>query len=156
MTTMDMGSDIMLIHDTFEVKKIDPEGKKFDLVSRIVARSETFETDIILDINTDVYPVELPCNLTIALAKTLYTDGNPVADSYDQALCTGKKASIMDNFEYVMSGKVYKLEPDKSQLRMSAYISFGGLLMKITGEPHNLKDITRDQTLFVLIRKANV
>jgi DNA-directed RNA polymerase I, II, and III subunit RPABC3 len=47
-----------LLEDTFEVKELDPEGRKFDLVSRGVMRSERHEMDCIMDVNVDVYPIE--------------------------------------------------------------------------------------------------
>lgn len=66
----------ILFEDIFEVKDIDSGGKKFlrgkfflfeydpekhnyVLVSRIFCESESFKMDLILDVNTQIYPMEL-------------------------------------------------------------------------------------------------
>ncbi len=40
----------------FHVKDSDPDGKKFDRVSRLFCVSESFKMDLILDVNTQLYP----------------------------------------------------------------------------------------------------
>lgn len=42
----------------------------------------------------------------------------------------------MNQFEYVMYGKVYRIEGEETTegSRLSAYVSFGGLLMRLKGE----------------------
>jgi DNA-directed RNA polymerase I, II, and III subunit RPABC3 len=63
----------ILFEDIFEVKDIDSGGKKFlrgkfhliikiiilFLVSRIFCESESFKMDLILDVNTQIYPMDL-------------------------------------------------------------------------------------------------
>lgn len=49
----------VLFEDIFNVKDMDPEGKKFDRVSRLHCESESFKMDLILDINSWIYPMEL-------------------------------------------------------------------------------------------------
>lgn len=49
----------VLFEDIFNVKDMDPEGKKFDRVSRLHCESESFKMDLILDINSWLYPMEL-------------------------------------------------------------------------------------------------
>ena len=67
----------VLFEDIFDVKDIDPEGKKFDRVSRLHCESESFKMDLILgwapviykfssdpiiiiqDINSWIYPMDL-------------------------------------------------------------------------------------------------
>lgn len=39
----------ILFEDIFNVKDMDPEGKKFDRVSRLHCESESFKMDLILD-----------------------------------------------------------------------------------------------------------
>ena len=41
----------VLFEDIFDVKDIDPEGKKFDRVSRLHCESESFKMDLILGLN---------------------------------------------------------------------------------------------------------
>lgn len=65
----------VLFEDIFDVKDIDPEGKKFDRVSRLHCESESFKMDLILDINSWIYPMELGDKFRLVLASTLKEDG---------------------------------------------------------------------------------
>ena len=67
----------VLFEDIFNVKDMDPEGKKFDRVSRLHCESESFKMDLILDINSWLYPMELGDKFRLVLATTLYEDGHP-------------------------------------------------------------------------------
>lgn len=49
----------VLFEDIFNIKDMDPEGKKFDRASRLHCESESFKMDLILDINSWLYPMEL-------------------------------------------------------------------------------------------------
>ena len=47
-----------------------------------------------------------------------------------------------DSFEYVMHGKIYRIEGDEIDKdgsgRLAAYVSYGGLLMRLQGDANNL------------------
>jgi DNA-directed RNA polymerase I, II, and III subunit RPABC3 len=105
-----MGEPAILLEDIFEIKNINPDGKKFDKVSRIAADSENYEMDLLLDVNTDVYPVELSERLTLALATTLDLEGRAETGHWDYG--KSDRASLADRYEYVMYGRVFKFTPD--------------------------------------------
>lgn len=67
----------ILFEDIFNVKDMDPEGKKFDRVSRLHCESESFKMDLVLDINSWIYPMELGDKFRLVLATTLQEDGRP-------------------------------------------------------------------------------
>ncbi|XP_048774640.1 DNA-directed RNA polymerases I, II, and III subunit RPABC3-like [Ostrea edulis] len=143
----------VLFEDIFDVKDIDPEGKKFDRVSRLFCESESFKMDLILDINTQMYPVDLGDKFRMVLAKTLREDGTPDDGEYNP---TDTGPSRADSFEYVMHGKVYRIEgddtgPDSS--RLAAYVSYGGLLMRLQGDANNLHGFEVDSFVYLLIKK---
>lgn len=144
----------VVFEDIFNVKDIDPEGKKFDRVSRLHCESESFKMDLILDINTWLYPIDLGDKFRLVLATTLREDGFPDGDW--NPLETGE-ASRADSFEYVMFGRIYRIEGDDScheaSSRLAAYISFGGLLMRLQGDANNLHGFEVDQYLYVLTKK---
>ncbi|KAK6173534.1 hypothetical protein SNE40_016965 [Patella caerulea] len=98
----------VLFEDIFDVKDIDPDGKKFDRVSRLFCESESFKMDLILDVNSQMYPVELGDKFRLVVATTLREDGAP-DDEYNPA---NTEPSRADQFEYVMYGKVYRIEGD--------------------------------------------
>ncbi|CAK5008889.1 unnamed protein product [Meloidogyne enterolobii] len=59
-------------------------------------------------------------------------------------------------FEYVMYGKIYRIEGDEYNTetsRLAAYVSFGGLLMRIQGEANNLNGFEADKNIYLLIKK---
>lgn len=67
----------ILFEDIFNVKDMDPEGKKFDRVSRLHCESESFKMDLVLDINSWIYPMDLGDKFRLVLATTLQEDGRP-------------------------------------------------------------------------------
>ncbi len=91
----------VLVNDVFEVKEKDPDGKKFDkgqnlmatyasaqscishcghtefascyAVSRIICHSDLYEYVMTLDVNTDIYPVDVSFLLAFAPATLCVT-----------------------------------------------------------------------------------
>ncbi|KAJ1537480.1 hypothetical protein HK405_014607, partial [Cladochytrium tenue] len=57
--------------DIFEVNDLDQDGKKFDRVSRIKATSESADMELILDINSEIYPMRVQDKFTLTLALSL-------------------------------------------------------------------------------------
>lgn len=87
-------------------------------MSRIKASSDNGEMEFILDVNTDIYPIDFNDNLRVCLATTLEVDGNKkeASKQYDPALGTEEKPSLMDKYEYVMHGRVYNYVEDKDKV----------------------------------------
>ncbi|OAY68524.1 DNA-directed RNA polymerases II, IV and V subunit 8B-like [Ananas comosus] len=143
----------LLFEDIFVLMRLDPDGKKFDKVSRIEARSEQFDMFMQLDINTEIYPMHVGDKFTMVLAPTLNLDGTPDSGYFVQ----GNRKSLADKFEYVMHGKLYKISEDSSSgknAKVEIYASFGGLLMMLKGDPSNAANFELDQRIFLLIRKV--
>ncbi|KHN49045.1 DNA-directed RNA polymerases I, II, and III subunit rpabc3 [Glycine soja] len=61
----------LLFNDIFKVEKVDPDGKKYDKVSRIVARSEKCDMYLLLDVNTEIYPMGEKERFLMALSPSL-------------------------------------------------------------------------------------
>ncbi|OUS43381.1 beta-lactamase-like protein [Ostreococcus tauri] len=139
--------------DMFEVIDRDPDGKKFDRVSRYKCRSE-FDAELTIDVNVDVYPLSVGQRFSLALAPTLSLDGSPEDDAFDQS----GKPSLADGYEYVMYGKCYKkVEENAGGLtRASAFVSFGGLLMNLKADPKSLQEVDVDDRIYLLMRAADV
>nr|CAB3265021.1 DNA-directed RNA polymerases I, II, and III subunit RPABC3-like [Phallusia mammillata] len=145
----------LLFEDIFDIKDVDPEGKKFDRVSRLHCDSESFKMDLILDVNTQIYSLELGDKFRLVLATTLSEDGTPGDIEFNPLW--ENTPSRADQFEYVMYGKVYRIEGDESggdvASRLSAYVSFGGLLMRLQGDANNLHGMNVDQNIYLLLKK---
>jgi DNA-directed RNA polymerase I, II, and III subunit RPABC3 len=145
----------VLFEDIFDVKDIDPEGKTFDRTSRLHCESESFKMELILDINSWVYPMELGDKFRLVLATTLREDGFPDTGDWNPIDQTGSRA---DSFEYVMHGKIYRIEGEENigesaAGRLAAMVSFGGLLMRLQGDANNLHGFEVDHHVYLLMKK---
>lgn len=61
--------------------------------------------------------------------------------------------SLIDNYDYVMHGRVFGVKYIENQ-RIEVQASFGGLLMRIRGEQADLEELTMDMKFFLLMRKG--
>eukprot|EP00054_Salpingoeca_dolichothecata_P035464 m.5485 g.5485 ORF g.5485 m.5485 type:complete len:151 (-) comp5479_c0_seq1:156-608(-) len=138
-----------LFEDIFDVKSKDKDGKRFDRVSRLHCQSESFEMELVIDIHTELYPVEVHDRFTFMLATTLNEDGSPDNGVYDQS----GKPTLADKYEYVMHGRVYRCDEEKDK-KLSVYVSYGGLLMRLKGAASNLQSIQLDSNIYLLVRKV--
>ena len=82
------------------------------LVSRLHCESESYKMDMILDVNTQVYPVDLNDKFSVVLTTTLKVDETPDDGEYNPYDTTPSKA---DQFEYVMYGKTYRIDADDGE-----------------------------------------
>lgn len=64
--------------------------------------------------------------------------------------------TLMDEFEYVTAGVVYKYKPDTSgpAPRLEVYASFGGLLLRLKGDPVKLGVLGVDDKIYMLLRRV--
>ncbi|CAN6459424.1 unnamed protein product [Victoria cruziana] len=115
----------ILFEDIFTLTRINPDGKKFDKVSRIEARSEQFDMFMLLDVNTEIYPLKVDDKFTMVLASTLNLDGSADSGYFMQ----GSRKTLADKFEYVMHGKLYKISEEGSGANVKLYVYFTPLTL---------------------------
>lgn len=145
-----------LFDDIFNVESID--SARYDRVTRVVANSTSAaDTKITIDINHELFPVSENDTLTITLAKSLNIDDDS-GESNDLLSANGSwrppkpdQRSLMNEYDYVMHGTVYKFEEGKND-KISVYCSFGGLLMCLEGNYRNLVGL-KQENLYILMRK---
>lgn len=77
-------------------------------MSRIDATTDGGEMELCLDINSDIYPMHENEKFTLALATSL--DANPDPGHWNQHV----KSPLLDKYDYVMSGKVFKIVKEAS------------------------------------------
>ena len=102
-----------------------------------------------LDVNSDLYTLDIKDRFTFALASTVNLDGAPDSGSFDQS----GAPSLMDQYEYAMYGKLYKWKQDQPKAPVELYVSYGGLLMRLKGDPRHLVKLTLDSRVYLLVRK---
>ncbi|CAK0779870.1 hypothetical protein CVIRNUC_004876 [Coccomyxa viridis] len=148
----------VVFEDIFEVLATDPGGKHFDKVTRYQCHSDLYEMDLMLDVNTSIYPLQDGDKFSLALAKTINVDGTPTDGTFN-AQMQSKRQTLMDSFEYVMFGRIFKYEDTPSgasnQMRVQVYVSFGGLLMQLTGDLQKLQELDVDANIYLLMRKVS-
>ncbi|KAJ1925462.1 DNA-directed RNA polymerases I, II, and III subunit RPABC3 [Tieghemiomyces parasiticus] len=173
--------DAILFSDIFDCNDIDKDGKHFDRVSRLNARSENHMMDLTLDYNLELYPMEIGDKFSLVLASTLSLDGTEGGSGAAGVSSGGASASagaggakgsgatmgsvkadtwrpnrndrsLADEYDYVMYGKVYRYD-DAEGNNVAVFVSFGGLLMRLEGEYRHLQNVTVGEHVYLLMRK---
>jgi DNA-directed RNA polymerases I, II, and III subunit RPABC3 len=147
---MENSAKVTLFEDIFEVTELNPDGKRFERVNRIAATGTTFECDLLLDVNSEIYNIRDGEKITLVLASTLHLDGSP-ADHFS-FVPNSTEPSLADNYEYVMHGRIFDMKYKKDNVVVIA-ASFGGLLMRLTGDQRHLANILPDMRLYLLLKK---
>lgn len=139
----------MLYQDQFEVTDV---GKKFDKVSRLHCRltEETDDMKLDMDVNSDLLSLNVTSRFTFALAHTLALDGSADSGVFDQS----GAASLLDQYDYVMYGKLYKWKQESPGSAVELYVSCGGLLMRLKGDARRLSKLELDSRVYLLVRKV--
>ncbi|KAK7064485.1 hypothetical protein R3P38DRAFT_2824824 [Favolaschia claudopus] len=152
--------------DIFTINAIDKEGKKFDRVSRLYAHSKNYDMDLTLDYNIELFPLQQDQSFALALASSLARGGaqattsgaegtadDPEDKDRDVWRPDGKgRRGLEEDYEYVMYGKVYKFDQGTNEI-VTAYASFGGLLLALTGSYRHLTSLVLGEPIYVLMRK---
>ncbi len=134
------------------MEKIDPDNKTpFRNVSRVHLTSYSDKQNrrfVELDINVQIYPVSLSDSFLIRVTNC---DHLKNVYSHDEL----NKPSERDSYEYVMYGLVFELEEKSNEL--IAYISFGGLLMRISGSIDAMAAFRKDgkeSRVYLMMKRA--
>ncbi|KAI6132696.1 RNA polymerase [Pisolithus croceorrhizus] len=158
---MSSASSNIVFDDVFTINGIDKEGKKFDRVSRLYARSRNYDMDMTLDYNTELFPVSMGQTITMALASSLSRDSGQTGSGAEGVDVEDKdvwrpdgkgRKGLEEDYEYVMYGKVYKFDGGNAET-VTVYASFGGLLLSLTGFFRHMAGIVLGDPIFILLRK---
>ena len=164
-----MSTNNRVFEETLDIKYIDKDLKVFDKVQRCEGVTQDTKLYISMDINSDIYPMKVGASYKLLLAKSIY-ESKQTPKYFEYELFSNTKNTLMDNFDYVMCGKVFQFSQDKKEKNdnseidtLSISISFGGLLFQIsrmkkddkTGKPKGFEDINIDDVLYLLIKKSS-
>lgn len=100
-------ADSQLYEDTFHVTSID--NAKYDRVTRIAGTSADSQTTMTLDVNSELYPIEVGETVQLLLASTLNLDGTKDERGWRE-LDSTTETTLADMYDYVCHGKVYRFE----------------------------------------------
>lgn len=140
----------ILFEDMFNVESVD--AARYNKVSRIIGQSSTSQDiKITLDINSELFPVKKQDSLTITLASSLGNESSMLTSNGSWRPPKNNDRSLADDYDYVMYGTIYKFEENSEDDKMSVYISFGGLLMRLEGGYRSLSNL-KQENAYILIR----
>src|SRR5712671_2549209 len=149
-------------------------------VSRLHANSRNYAMALALDYNSEIFPLEVGQSVVLALASSLArepaaTQDGPIEDDRDRDVWRpdGKgRRGFEDEYDYVMYGMVYRFDPGTGEVVCvhlifylpqlshmhrvvfrTAYASFGGLLMSLTGSFRHMTNIVLGDPVYLLMRK---
>eukprot|EP00439_Symbiodinium_sp_Y106_P032479 s322_g3.t2 len=150
----DMNAHPFLFEDSFQVKNVDDS--RFERAGRMDCESVAFTTNNLeIDINHIIYPVQGGDQIYVAITRNVSPADDPrklnTAYDHDPRLL-GR--SVMDHFDYVMYGKVYKKEVKKEENLATVWASYGGLLMKLRAEAAQLADFHLNDSIYFMMRKV--
>ncbi|KAI0670002.1 RNA polymerase [Trametes maxima] len=157
---MSANTSNIVFDDIFTINAIDKEGKKFDRVSRLYAHSKNYDMDLTLDYNIELFPLQQDQSFALALASSLShapqgAAGAGEEEDKDRDVwrpdAKGRRG-LDDEYEYVMYGKVYRFDGGSEEI-VTAYASFGGLLMSLTGSFRHMTSIVLGDPVFILLRR---
>ncbi|KAF1821820.1 RNA polymerase [Dissoconium aciculare CBS 342.82] len=143
-------ADAQLYEESFQVSQVNKD--VYDRVHRIDATSLDNATKLILDINSELYPIETNENIQVLIASTLNLDGSKDEIASGWRGNRPNEASLADMWDYVCYGKVYKVEDPETGDRIKVYVSFGGLLMCLDGPYKKLSPLKIDY-VYLLMKK---
>lgn len=138
-----------LFEDRFEVRSVD--NSKFERVSRLKGKSSGFDADIQLDVNSDLFPVKEKQRLYVGLTNSLHASSGGCKDD---SSAWAEPAACLKEYDYVMYGKIFRIEECSSERRI-LYASFGGLLMALTADKHVIGDLELDMRIYILIHRSD-
>lgn len=141
-----------LFDDIFTVNDADPG--RYHKILRLEATSTTQEQcKLTLDINSELFPVQVQDQLTVTIASSLNVDEDKKEASTTRSWRPPQPGdrSLADDYDYVMHGTAYRFEEVSDDL-IAVYYSFGGLLMRLEGNYRNLNNL-KQENAYLLIRR---
>lgn len=125
-----------IFEDTLKVTEVDPDGKRFDRVSRAVCETVGSQpVSVVFDYHSQLFP--LKCGDKVKVSMYLENAANPVDDS---------------RAEYATNSIIFKFEQCKEVV--SVYMSAGGLLTSLKTESSKIPEIVSGSKVITLFSKV--
>ena len=141
----------ILFEDIFDVRQLNVGGKKYERISRVTCKGTTFDVDMTVDVNCELFPIKEGDRMTVAFASSINLDGSEDDGQFNPH----PGPTLMDSYDYVMNGRIFKIEHKSGQV-ISILASFGGLLMELIGEQSQLERLEPDMKFYCLMRTGGV
>ena len=112
-------------------------------VTRFDCHSDASDAELVIDINTEIYPMGHDKRFTLVLASTLSLSNAPSTGVYDQS----RAPSLLDDYQYAMHGKVFKITEAGGRL-YGSFSLFGIPISVFTLQPTR----TNSPTLWIPLK----
>ncbi|KAI8874049.1 RNA polymerase [Ramicandelaber brevisporus] len=170
-------TDSILFSGVFDVTELNKDGKRFDRVDRIHGKRLNSDMTLIMDFNSELFPIAAGDRLTVDIASSILPKAKTTAAGAGASAAggaagkagasvsaeaamnqaaewreIGKRPTLADHYDYVMFGKVYRFD-EASDSQVSVYISYGGMLMNLTGEHTHLNQMSIGDNVYLLMRR---
>ncbi|KAL7678169.1 hypothetical protein ACOME3_004396 [Neoechinorhynchus agilis] len=154
-----------LFDEVLTIRSIDPDGKKFRHVSRLLCENDKSKIKVLIDINIDLFSVDVNDRCQFLIVDSLF-EGQRMKMNWCQV--DEPSSDLVDQYSYVMSGQVYRIEKfvveteeaveeesreDEVVENIMVYVSFGGLLMRLEGPMESFAWFKNDSMIFLLMKK---
>jgi len=106
-------ADSQLYNDNFVISSINAQ--KYDRVTRIFGSSSDNTTQMSLDVNSELYPINTGENINMVLATTLNLDGRRDDERGWRDPALSADQTLADLYDYVCHGKVYRFEEGEGE-----------------------------------------
>ena len=126
------------------------EQQPWRTIERIKCHSDNKETKLELDIHSGLFKLKPGDSFIACIVEELTSNGIDPKVHWCSSMIP---ESISKNYEYVLHGELYRYEEDSNAHQSTIYVSFGGLLMKLSGETAALSDIKPHNTMYLLCRR---
>lgn len=116
---MASATETQLFDENFTINSYD--NSKYDRVARIGGTSMDSQTVMTLDINTELFPLEIGETVHVVLASSLSLDGTKDDGRGWRDIARsgpGGEPTLADLFDYVCHGKIYKFEDGEDGITM--------------------------------------
>ncbi|KAG8527578.1 uncharacterized protein KY384_007731 [Bacidia gigantensis] len=105
-------SDANLYSETFKVTETDAADTKYDRVLRLTLLNDSGDTEMKLDVNSELLQCNIGERVQVLLSSTLSLDGSKDDGKGWRDVGRGEP-SVADDYDYVCHGKVYRFDEGK-------------------------------------------
>eukprot|EP00922_Rhytidocystis_sp_ex-Travisia-forbesii_P005315 GHVS01007760.1.p1 GENE.GHVS01007760.1~~GHVS01007760.1.p1 ORF type:complete len:171 (-),score=39.23 GHVS01007760.1:190-702(-) len=138
-------SSAFMFEDRFILRAVD--WSRFDNILRVRGKSAGFDAELVLDVHSQLFPVKADESVHMGLTMNVCSNSSGDANDWQRS------DTILEDYDYAMYGKIFKME-EKTSDRRTVYASFGGLIMSLTADKHVLGELQLDMALYLLMRRS--
>ena len=140
-----------MFQDEFRITSLNPDGKKFEKVDRIMASGIHYDGQLLMDVNSELLECAVDDRLSVCLLWLL-SQKSQVSLAKANGKNHDELEASFDKYQYVMYGTVYKYKHTKDD-KVEVHLSHGGLLARVNGDEQHLHQLEVDSEIYTMVKK---